>query len=65
MTANTGGWYGLLAILAEQRRTTATYVAMRPTHCPHDGTLLVTHPRAQAILRCQFCGFEPTGMDHP
>lgn len=60
-----GSWYGLLAIVREQRDTTRTYVSMRPIHCPIDGTLLVNHPRSQSILRCPFCSYEPTGQDHP
>jgi hypothetical protein len=63
--AVTGSWYGLLAIAREARQTDALYRAMRPVNCPQDGTLLITHPRAQAILHCPFCGYEPTGMDHP
>lgn len=65
MTATHGGWYTLLGIRAEQRQTTATYLAMRPTHCPEDGIQLVAHPRAASILHCPFCGYEPTSQDHP
>ena len=64
MTSTTGSWYGLLALVREARQTTAQWTAMRPTHCPQDGTLLITSPRG-GQLHCTFCSYEPTGMDHP
>ena len=64
MAAESGGWFGLLAITREQRETSRAFVSMRPTHCPHDGTLLVRHPRTGA-LHCTFDGYEPTSQDHP
>lgn len=63
--AEQGSWYGLLAIVREARQTDALYRNMRPVYCPIDGTILTPHPRASAILHCQYCSFEPTGMDHP
>lgn len=60
-----GSWYGLLAIVRESAQTHSVYSRMRPVHCPQDGTVLINHPRAGGILHCQFCGYEPGGMDHP
>jgi len=60
-----GSAYTLLGIVRENRQVAAKYKAMRPVHCPKDGTLLITHPRGVSILHCPFCGYEPTAGDHP
>lgn len=64
-SATGGSLYTLVGIYREAQEVTSRYVGMRPVHCPRDGIVLSQHPRAQQILRCPFCGYEPTGMDHP
>ncbi|HTY35427.1 hypothetical protein [Mycobacterium sp.] len=54
MTQNTGGWYGLAGIVADQRLQRRSEASRRPAACFDDGEPL--RPGPDGELYCRFCG---------